>query len=192
MSIASTTRVSIIDPTTSAEPCREQRDEDGRRIAVTFESGRVQPAAPARNCWLVALDGSGRSLHALARAMRLAFDSGACGLDLVNVQPWLSKEAAEAGLAQRGREACVEACAMLDANGLGWRLHVLMGEPAARIVEQAERLDSLGIVIGARGLTATKALLLGSVAQHVIHTARRAVLVVRAAETSNQQESTPC
>ena len=108
-------------------------------------------------------------------------------LALVNVQPWLSKEAAEGGLSQRGWATCVEACAMLDAKGLGWQLHVLMGEPAARIVELAKRLDSLGLVIGARGLTASKALLLGSVAQQVIHTARGAVLVMRAPATSKEK-----
>ena len=53
-------------------------------------------------------------MHALA--MRLATESGANVLDLVNVQPWLSREAAETGLAQRGWAACAHACAMLDAR----------------------------------------------------------------------------
>ena len=99
-----------------------------------------------------------------------------------------SQRTVQGELALRGWATTAEARAQLDARGFGWRLHALMGEPAVRIVEQAERLDSLGIVIGARGLTATKALLLGSVAQQVIHTARGAVLVVRAPQTSNQQE----
>ncbi len=166
--------------TTVPQPCREQRDADGRRISVTFESGSGQPAVlPAGDCWLVALDGSGHSMHALAQAMRLATESGVHALDLVNVQPWLSKEAAEVELPRRGWAACVDACARLDANRLGWRLHVLMGEPAARIVELVGTLGSRGIVIGARGLTAGEALLLGSVAQQVIHTVRGTVLVVR-------------
>jgi len=79
---------------------------------------------------------------------------------------------------------------MLDANRLGWRLHVLMGEPAACIVEQAAMLGSRGIVIGARGVTVGEALLLGSVAQQVIHTARGAVLVVRGPATL--EENAPC
>ena len=190
MSNAPTTTIATIDQGTVPQPRGEQRDDDGRRIAVTFESGRVQPAVPAGDCWLVALDGSGHSMHALARAMRLATESGARVLDLVNVQPWLGKEAAEAGLPQRGWAAAMDACALLDAKGLGWRLHVLMGEPAARIVEQAQILGSRGIVIGARGLTATETLLLGSIAQQVIHAARGAVLVVRA--PIPPQEKTPC
>ena len=189
-SIASTTPVATLDPYTVPQPCREQRDADGRRIAVTFESHEGQRTAPAGEGWLVALDGSGHALHALAMAMRLSIESGARVLDLVNVQPWLSKEAAETELPQRGWAVCVEACALLDAHGLGWRLHVLMGEPAARIVEQADLLASRGIVIGARGLTATETLLLGSIAQQVIHAARGAVLVVRA--PIPPQEKTPC
>ena len=190
MSITSSIPVATIDPYTVPQPCREQRDADGRRISVTFESGPGQPAVPAGDCWLVALDGSRHSLHALAQAMRLATKSGVPALDLVNVQPWLSKEAAEAELPRRGWAACVDACAMLDANRLGWRLHVLMGEPAARIVQLAETLGSCGIVIGARGLTATENLLLGSVAQQVIHTVRGAVLVVRGPATPKENE--PC
>ena len=84
----------------------------------------------------------------------------------------------------------MNACARLDANGLGWRLHVLMGEPAARIVELAHTLGSRGIVIGSRGLSATENLLLGSVAQRVIHTAGGAVLVVRVAVPP--EEKIPC
>ena len=189
MPITSPTPVASIEPYTVPQPCREQRDADGRRISVTFESGQVRPAAPTGDCWLVALDGSGHSLHALAQAMRLATESGVHALDLVNVQHWLSKEAAEVELPRRGWAACVDACAMLDANRLGWRLHVLMGEPAARIVELAGTLGSRGIVIGARGLTTGEALLLGSVAQQVIHTFRGAVLVVR--EPATLEENAP-
>ena len=54
-----------------------------------------------------------------------------------------------------------------------------MGEPAHSIVTLAKLLNSRGIVIGARGLSATEGLLLGSVAQQVIHAAQAAVLVVR-------------
>ena len=43
----------------------------------------------------------------------------------------------------------------------------------------AEALGSRGIIIGARGLSSVKALLLGSVAYKVIHTATVSVLVTR-------------
>jgi len=168
----------------------EQRDEHGRRVTLSFESGTARPAAPPAGCWLVALDGSGYSLHALAAAMRLATESGVNTLDLATVHHWLSTEAAETELALRGWAATAAARAQLDAGGFGWRLHVLMGEPAVRIVELAGSLGSRGIVIGARGLSAVNSLLLGSVAQKVIHTTRAPVLVVRAPAT--QGGTVPC
>ena len=139
----------------------------------------VRPVAPPADCWLVALDGSGHALQALAAARRLATESGVNTFDLATVHDWLSTEAAETELALRGWATTAEARAKLDASGFGWRLHVLMGEPAVGIVEQAGALGSRGIVIGARGLTAFDGLLMGSVAQQVLHTARGAVLVVR-------------
>ncbi len=189
-SIASTTPASTSAAHAMPALWREQRDEDGRRVSVSFESQRVAPTQPAADGWLVALDGSSHSMHALTTAIGLASDSGTRMIDLVNVQPWLSKEAADAELARRGWAVGADACALLDATRLGWRLHVLMGEPAARIVEQAQALGSRVIVIGARGLTATESLLLGSVAQQVIHTAQGAVLVVRA--SANSPEKPPC
>lgn len=180
MSHASRTAGASTDPGSEPQPNSEHRDEDGRRISVLFESRQRRPDTPADRCWLVALDGSGHSMRALSEAMRLAVESGAGVLDLVTVLPWLSKEAAEAELPRRGWAVAEDACAMLDAHALGWRLHVLMGTPADRLVEHATALGSRGIVIGARGLSATRTLLLGSVAQQVIHSVRGTVVVVRA------------
>lgn len=168
----------LLDVAAMPSPCQVQRDEQGRLIAATFESAPTPSAQAGAERWLVAIDGSEHSLHALALAARLASESGARALDLVNVQPWLSQEAAEIELPRRGWAACADARALLDARSLAWRLQVRMGEPASCIVEQARALGGRGIVIGARGLTAGAALLLGSVAQQVIHSAHGAVLVV--------------
>ncbi len=59
-----------------------------------------------------------------------------------------------------------------------WRLHVAMGDPPERILEQAARLNAVGIVIGNRGLNTVESLLLVSVAHKVMHHARLPVLVV--------------
>lgn len=163
-----------------AVPAGERRDEHGRRIALTFDSTLVRPNAPPEACWCVALDGSHHSMHALTEAMQLAAESGVCTLDLGTVHHWVSPEAAETELARRGLTTSANARALLDARGFAWRLHVLMGEPAPRLVELTEALGSRGIVVGARGLSAVEGLLLGSVAQQIIHNARGAVLVVRA------------
>ena len=163
-------------------PVKSQRDDQGRLIALVFESSPSPVTGPTAERWLVAVDGSSHSIHALKNAARLATESGVRTLDLVNVQPWFSKEAAETELPRRGWAATADARALLDAQGFGWQLHVWMGVPAERISELAQALNSRGIAIGARGLTLDTQLLLGSVAQDVIHTAPCAVLVVRATE----------
>jgi nucleotide-binding universal stress UspA family protein len=93
----------------------------------------------------------------------------ACVLHLVNVQPWLSLEAAEAELAQRAWLATARARTLLDANSQPWRLHVAMGEAAEQIIALTGRLDCSGIVIGSRGLSVTESLLLGSVTHKLMH-----------------------
>ena len=158
----------------------EERDDIGRLIAATYESSRVQPDAGSDSGWLVAVDGSDHSLRAVSQAARLASESHArASIDLVNVQPWLGKEAAETELPQRGWAATALARALLDAAGVPWRVHVVMGEAAPQIVRMAEALGSRGIIIGARGLSSAQALLLGSVTYKVIHTASVSVLVTR-------------
>lgn len=179
MSNASTNPTQPEGHDSAPQPYHRQRDADGRLVAVTFRSQATSCPDTPDDDWLVALDGSEHALRALSAAMRLSMESGKRVLDLVNVQPWLSREAAESELPRRGWAAARQACARLDEGALGWRLHVLMGEPAAGIVEQARRLGSRGVVVGARGLSATASLLLGSVAQQVIYSAARSVLVVR-------------
>ena len=159
-------------------PVSEERDDIGRLIAATFEIGRPQP--DASNGWLVAVDGSDYSLRAVEQAARLASEASArASIDLINVQPWLGKEAAETELPQRGWAATARARALLDAAGVPWRVRVIMGEAAPQIVRLAEALGSRGIIIGSHGLTSVQTLLLGSVAYKVIHMATVPVLVVR-------------
>jgi nucleotide-binding universal stress UspA family protein len=168
----------------------ERRDEHGRRIALSFHSTLARPLAPPSECWCVALDGSQHSMHALTKAMQLAAESGARTLELATVHHWLSPEAAETELAARGLATSADARALLDSQGFAWRLHVLMGQPATCLVELTEALGSRGIVVGARGLSAIEGLLLGSVAQQIIHHARGSVLVVRAPAAA--EETSTC
>lgn len=190
MATPATTAAPTLDADTLAAPSGERRDDHGRRIALTFDSSILRPVAPPADCWFVAIDGSRHSMHALTKAMQLAAESGVRTLDIGTVHHWLSSEAAETELARRGLAATADARALLDARGFAWRLHVLMGEPAARLVEVTEALGSRGIVVGARGLTATEGLLLGSVAQQIIQDVRGAVLVVRA--PAAPEEKAPC
>ena len=154
-----------------------ERDNDGRLVKLIYDS--TPPLrSPEANPWLVAVDSSANALRAVTHAARQAGEMNACALHLVHVQPWLSKEAAETELAHRALGATSRVRATLDAAGLPWRLHVAMGEPAQRILEEAARLRASGIVIGSRGLNTVQSLLLGSVAYKVMHLSPVPVMVV--------------
>ena len=159
-------------------PAIERRDDIGRLVAVTWHASGVR-AASGNNSWLVAVDGSECSLRAVAMAARLAALGHDGEVDIVHVQPWLVKEAAETELARRGWAATAQARQLLDAASVRWRLHVVMGEAASQIVALAETPGINGIVIGSRGQSVVKALMLGSVAEKVLHQAKAPVMIVR-------------
>lgn len=162
-------------------PALERRDEMGRLVAVTWHASGVC-AVNGNNRWLVAVDESECSLRAVAMAARLAALGQDGEVDIVHVQPWLVKEAAETELARRGWAATAKARQLLDAASVRWRLHVVMGEAALQIVGLAETPGVTGIngiVIGSRGQSVVKALMLGSVAEKVVHQAKVPVMIVR-------------
>ncbi|MGV3570800.1 MAG: universal stress protein [Ramlibacter sp.] len=159
-------------------PDRTARDDLGRLVAADWGPSPDDSGNPSGR-WLVAVDGSQASLRAAAAAMGLVACEARSGIDLVHVHPWLVKEAAEAELARRGWHAAAAARTLLEGAGIGWRLHVRMGEAAEAIVALAQELGSRGIALGSRGMSATESLVLGSVAYKVVHLAKVPVLVVR-------------
>ena len=159
-------------------PVAEQRDDMGRLVAVTWQSVATNEVTLSDR-WLVAVDGSAGSLRAVEMVARMVLVDQGAGVDLVYVQSWLNKEAAETELARRGWATTAQARQAFDAAGVSWRLMSLMGEEAPEIVRLAETLSSRGIAIGSRGLTAAESVLLGSVAYKVVHLAKSSVLLVR-------------
>lgn len=155
-----------------------ERDEDGRLTGLHIEGAGPAPAS-AEQTWLIAVDGSTHALNAVTEAIRLAQAMKSCALHLINVQPWLSREAAEHELATQAWAATATARERLEQAGLSWHLHVAMGEAAERILAEAERLHCTGIITGSRGLGATQGMLLGSVAYKLMHMSRLPVLLVR-------------
>jgi len=159
-------------------PIDTTRDANGRLVGLTIDCG-LGVTSTSSNAWLVAVDGSEYSQKAVTEAVRLATKMKDCTLHVVNVQHWMSKEAAESELMNQGLSATDAAWALLDKDGVPWCLHILMGEAADSIVALADSLGCHGIVIGSRGLGAAENILIGSVAYKVIHLSRIAVLVVR-------------
>ena len=78
---------------------------------------------------------------------------------------------AERELAALGREQVPE--------GVAWVAHVAHGHPAEEILKAADRLAVGLIVLASHKPDALRTLLVGSVADRIVHNARQSVLVVR-------------
>jgi len=157
-------------------PVALEQDDIGRTVKAVFESSPA-PAGNEGEQWLVAVDGSRQSLHALDTAVRLA-SSARVALTLITVVPWESLEASS-DLPAQGYAHLSEGIARLEAAGLPWRALVVMGEPAAAINAQAAAIGASAIVIGSHGRGAVQAMVMGSVALEVLHSAKVSVWVVR-------------
>lgn len=68
---------------------------------------------------------------------------------------------------------------IFEKDGLAYTLKVAIGDPAAEIIEIAEKERADLIVIGSRGLGAIKGVFLGSVSQKVTHHAKCPVMIVK-------------
>lgn len=130
---------------------------------------------------LLAYDGSEPAKHAATRAADLAQHQGASVAVLVvgemmesgygTVLPVVEPEVYD-GVAAEG-------VALLREAGVTAEPLVVWGRPAERIVEVAAEQGAEILVVGHRGLSGLKSLLLGSVAKHIIDHAPCSVLVVR-------------
>jgi len=58
---------------------------------------------------------------------------------------------------------------------------MVKGLPSTRILEVADKSNATMIVVGSKGLTGLKHILMGSVAEHLVHLSRIPVTVVKAA-----------
>ena len=80
------------------------------------------------------------------------------------------------------REECAEMLApskkILDAAGIKYTAHTLVGSIAERIVEQAKQSGSNMIYMGTRGMTAVSNMVLGSVTTRVLHLAHIPVVLI--------------
>lgn len=67
-------------------------------------------------------------------------------------------------------------------NGVEVETHLVMGRPADEIVEQAQKLGADLLVLGSRGMGPIERLVIGSVAESVLHHAPCPVLAMRGGE----------
>jgi nucleotide-binding universal stress UspA family protein len=137
---------------------------------------------------LLPVDGSELSLEAVRFAIRMILAGLRGDAVLANVQEpanlyellvahdpeVLDRVSAEAGL-----HALKSAQDLLDAAGVEYECEVAKGDPAHTIVEIAERFDCHLIVMGARGTSALRSAMLGSVSNEVLHASAVPVLIVK-------------
>lgn len=144
---------------------------------------------------LLPVDGSELSLAAVRFALDLAKKGLQVQAVLANVQEAsnlyellvahdpevLDRVAAEAGLhtLQTARE-------LLDTQGLAYEMEVARGDPAHTLVAIAERFGCDMIVMGARGNSALRSAMLGSVSNEVLHASAVPVLIVKAEQEEPQ------
>lgn len=138
--------------------------------------------------WLIAVDGSEPSLKTIDYiANEAANRSPRPQLFLVNVQAPLSsnitrfideKVVADFHL-EAGETALVQAKQKLDAAGLAYTSHIMVGETAPTLIDFAQDKGCKLIVMGAHGFGSVMGALMGSITTKVVQLANIPVLVVK-------------
>ena len=126
---------------------------------------------------LVPVDGSTHADRAVRHVITLHDRGLAIEVLMLNVQPevvdWQTHGLArDAMAAQRDylcRQATENARNALDAAGIAYRLQMELGEPAQSIAAIANREHCEAIVMGTRGMSGLPGIVLGSVANKVVH-----------------------
>ena len=134
---------------------------------------------------LIPLDGSAAG----ARAIEQVLQRGAAGLELHllnvqlpvdgNVRSFVSSDELNAYHRDEGLAELAVARSYLDAAGVAYPQHVLVGHPAAMICRFADENGIDEIVMGTHGRSGLLQLLMGSVAAEVSATARTRVTLVK-------------
>ena len=137
---------------------------------------------------LLPVDGSELSLEAVRFAIRMVLAGLRADAVLANVQepatlyellvahdPEVINRVAE----EAGQHTLESAKELLNAAGVEYECEVAKGDPAHTIVAIAERFACDLIVMGARGNSASRSAMLGSVSNEVLHASTVPVVIVK-------------
>ncbi|MDP3503966.1 MAG: universal stress protein [Myxococcales bacterium] len=136
---------------------------------------------------LVAVDGSDASLKGVKAAFELAEPLGA-QVTLVTVvppiilpgdAPWAPMDEINRAELQRAERVLSETLAALQRSALDVSTQVLLGPIAETLSQLAQTEDFDLVVVGSTGKGAVTRVLVGSVADRLIHTCLKPVLVIR-------------
>ena len=138
---------------------------------------------------LVAIDGSDGSLRALDFAAQQASYAPTAELHVLRIQPaaaantaweiYVSAERLQQIAAERSSQILATAAERLQGASFSLELEQLVGEPAETIAQRAEELGCESIIMGTHGLGKLGVLIMGSVAQRVMHHATLPVTLVK-------------
>jgi nucleotide-binding universal stress UspA family protein len=139
---------------------------------------------------LLAVDGSSYSLSAVSNLIEHAdWYRSPLEVELVYVNPVIpysgrvsqvvGKNQIKRYYQEEGEAALAKARKMLDAAGIKHSSHIRVGPVAETLVHEATAFKCDFIFIGTHGRTAAGNMLLGSVANKVLHIAKVPVLLVR-------------
>jgi nucleotide-binding universal stress UspA family protein len=137
---------------------------------------------------LIPIDGSPAALRALALALDAVRGQAEGRVHVLNVQapvlhPWpgklVSPDMITAELRSEGEKLLVQPETMALAAGLACVPDVRIGAPAEVIAAYAAEQSCDAIVMGTRGMGAVAGLVMGSVAQKVVHLASVPVTLVK-------------
>jgi nucleotide-binding universal stress UspA family protein len=138
---------------------------------------------------LVAIDGSNCALRALAFAVRQARYQPAAALHVLTVEPpadtftaseiYVSADHIRKVAAERAAAILAAAAERLKQEDVPYELEQLRGEAAATVARRAAELDCESIVMGTHGRGQLGVIVMGSVAQRVVHDATLPVTLVK-------------
>ena len=140
---------------------------------------------------LLPVDGSELSLEAVRFAIRMVQGGLRADAVLANVQepanlyellvahdPEVINKVSD----EAGRHTLQSAMALLDAAGVQYECEVAKGDPAHTIIDISERFACDMVVMGARGNSALRSAMMGSVSNEVLHASPVPVVIVKPVE----------
>ncbi len=137
---------------------------------------------------LLPVDGSELSMEAVRFALRMRQDGLNLSAVLANVQEPASlyemlvahdPDVIDQVSAEAGLHALQPAQALLDEAGVDYECEVAKGDPAHTLIDISERFGCDLVVMGARGASALRSAMLGSVSNEVLHASAVPVLIVK-------------
>ena len=137
---------------------------------------------------LLPVDGSELSLEAVRLALRMRQEGMHLSAVLANVQEPASlyemlvahdPDVIDHVSAEAGLHALQPARDLLDAAGVDYECEVAKGDPAHTLIDISERFACDMVIMGARGASALRSAMLGSVSNEVLHASTVPVVIVK-------------